>query len=183
MYSVGETSGGLEWVETQTDGFGGISGMSGVNASLASADGNDLYLAAAGSSSVIHFRRDPFSGTLTYGETITNGSEGGLDAMVMPSALAMSSDSTSLYVASNYDPGAVVAFHRDPVSGQLTFVQQTVEGFGGVLGLNGADGVIVTPGGEQVYLTGREQNTLAEFDRNAGDARVFCEQNFRMRSA
>src|SRR5204863_355693 len=53
-------------------------------------------------------------------------------------------------------------------TGALTFVQAKHDSVGGVNGLDGAEGVAVSPDGADVYVAGRNDNALAVFAREVG---------------
>jgi len=79
-----------------------------------------------------------------------------------------------LVCASLFVPEAVA----DP--GQLTFVEAESDGVGGVDGLYGAVTVAVSPDGAHVYATGRYDNAVAVFSRNATTGELtFVEAQFQ----
>jgi hypothetical protein len=87
----------------------------------------------------------------------------------------VSPDGAHLYVAGD-DDNAVATFARDATSGALSFVEQDMDGIGGVDGIDGAWGVAASPdpAGAHVYVTGDEEDAMATFSReglpvDAGD--------------
>src|SRR5688500_4078423 len=58
-------------------------------------------------------------------------------------------------------PGAAHA-----AEGDLTFLQSFTDGAGGVDGLSGANQVAISHDGENVYVAGRFDNSVAVFSRN-----------------
>lgn len=88
-----------------------------------------------------------------------------IDGLAEPVAVAVSPDGASVYAASSIDD-AISVFSRDAISGDLTFVQVMRHQVGGVLGLDGASGVVVSPDGEHVYTTGLFSDAVTVFDRN-----------------
>lgn len=89
-----------------------------------------------------------------------------VEGLAEPSAVALSSDGASLYVASSVDD-AVSVFARNPTSGDLTYVEVKRGEVAGILGLDGASGVAVSPDGANVYVTGLFSDSVTVFDRNA----------------
>src|SRR5439155_1324465 len=79
--------------------------------------------------------------------------------------VAVSPDGASVYVASKRGD-ALAVFSRDAVSGALTFVQAKFDGKGPVNGLDGAEGIAISPDGAYVYVAGRNDDALAVFGRN-----------------
>jgi 6-phosphogluconolactonase (cycloisomerase 2 family) len=105
---------------------------------LVSPDGSQVYVLAAGDTSIAHFSRDTASGALTYVGCITgavgNGPGGSGACAQLPKAteggdgsglggiyaLAISPDGRSLYTGAPFD-AAVSSFSLDPVSGDPSF--------------------------------------------------------------
>jgi 6-phosphogluconolactonase (cycloisomerase 2 family) len=90
-------------------------------------------------------------------------------------ATAISPDGRNLYAAA-VDGDAVVAFARDPRSGQLTVVgcvsEEPAAGCVDGQGLDGADGVTVSPDGQSVYVTARTSVAIASFTRDPVDGTI-----------
>lgn len=104
----------------------------------------------------------------------TNGVDG-LAGAFWP---AVSPDGKHVYVAS-FDDNAVAVFSRDPVSGALTFVEAQFDGVGGVDGINGAEGIAISPDGKHVYVAGAGDDAVAVFRRDStSGALTFVEAKF-----
>jgi 6-phosphogluconolactonase (cycloisomerase 2 family) len=71
-----------------------------------------------------------------------------------------------VYVAGFWDD-AVNVFRRDEATGGLTFVEFHQDGVAGVDGLNAAQSIALSPDGDFVYVTGRDDDGLAVFGRNS----------------
>jgi len=146
-----------------------------------SPDGGDIYVAAALSSALDIFARNPSTGSLTQagGGTgcivqaplagCTTGVQlGGADAV------AVSPDGSDVYVTSVLN-NSVTSFTRSPTSGQLT--QQTgtsacvlyVLAAGCSLGraLNAPEGLAVSPDGANVYAAAFASGAIDVLDRSA----------------
>jgi DNA-binding beta-propeller fold protein YncE len=104
-------------------------------------------------------------GSLTFVEQDKQGVSGvsGIDA---PLDVAASPDGKNVYVAGS-GSSAVATFTRDG-SGALTFLEADIDNAGGVNGISIAFGVAVSPDGKNVYVTGRNENGLATFNRDPG---------------
>ena len=81
--------------------------------------------------------------------------------------LAVSANGANLYTASDAEK-AIGVFTRNTGTGALTFLELQQEGVGGVTGLNGTNGVAVTPDGNCVYGLGQADDAVATFSRNLG---------------
>jgi len=114
-----------------------VSGLQGAVAVAVSPDGRSVYAASSVSSALAQFTRNGASGAITpagcVGDTTSVGADDAPCATRTPGlrgadAVLVSPDGRSVYVASA-DPGAVLAFTRDPASGAL----RQIAGPGGCL--------------------------------------------------
>ncbi|MFO7721889.1 MAG: hypothetical protein R6V49_01575, partial [Bacteroidales bacterium] len=89
--------------------------------------------------------------------------EGGVDGLDGAGAVAVSPDldgpggepgGEHLYVTGAVDH-AVVAFHRDPTTGALTFLEAVVDGAGEAVTLGGASALALSPDGHHLYSVER----------------------------
>jgi 6-phosphogluconolactonase (cycloisomerase 2 family) len=182
---------------------GGLdSGIDFPQRGVISSDGKSIYVVAADDASVASFKRRK-NGSLKYlgcltGETQTaaaaddctaipsatsGGGDSGLD---FPSAVAISSDGKSVYVASSGD-AAVARFKRNAKNGKLAYkgcvTGETATGDG--VGGNGACESVATvsvsgsgsglyvpssldlsPNGKSLYVTAQSDDAVARFARN-----------------
>ncbi|MFN8545346.1 MAG: beta-propeller fold lactonase family protein [Candidatus Binatia bacterium] len=102
---------------------------------------------------------------LRFVEAQQNG-VGGVANMLVPNTPAVSPDGKNVYVTAD-GSYAVVVFTRSLTTGALTFMESHVQGVGGVDGIAGANGVVVSPDGGYVYVTGGTSKAVAIFGRNA----------------
>lgn len=79
--------------------------------------------------------------------------------------VATSGDGAHVYATSDIDD-SIVVFTRSAITGALTYAFQKKDGVGGIDGLNGAFGLVVSADGKSVYATGEAEDKLARFDRN-----------------
>jgi len=94
-----------------------------------------------------------------------------MDPQITSPAGSASAGGKHLYVAA-YDDNAITVFTRDNTSGVLT-LSQSIADSGcaegpGDNGLCGVSSVIVSADGAQLYAAGRDDGTLAVFDRDSG---------------
>jgi 6-phosphogluconolactonase (cycloisomerase 2 family) len=102
---------------------------------------------------------------LTFVSSILGGEEG-LPFVPLLSGVAVSPDSGQLYVTSQFSDRLLV-FACDPATGEPSFLEEQVDGEGGVDGLAGAFDVAVSGDGHHVYATGSTDDAVAVFARDA----------------
>lgn len=168
VFTRNSSTGMLTVQQTLTDTTASAVALAGAAGVVLSADGAYLYLAAEDENAVAVYARNATTGSLTAVEVERSGS-GGVTNMASPFALALSPDGNHLYVAAPGGNGLFL-FSRNPTTGQLTFVEKKVDGSGGVDGLAGVRGVVVSPDGAHVYAAGTGENKLAIFARNTNSA-------------
>ncbi|WP_376690744.1 Calx-beta domain-containing protein [Wenzhouxiangella sp. EGI_FJ10409] len=151
-----------------------ISGLSGPRALAASADGDNVYVAAGGSPGfVVVFSRDSGSGELAFEQSLERGALDPVGNEVRgignASAVALSGDGSQLYIAGRADD-AVAIFNRNTAQdGRLSFENHHVEGQGGVSGIAAATSLAVSADGAQVYVAGHDSAAIAIFERTGND--------------
>jgi 6-phosphogluconolactonase (cycloisomerase 2 family) len=130
-----------------------------------SPDGAHLYATGNAGDGILMFERDAGTGILTHVQTLLDG-QCGVDGLDGANQVRVSPDGLHVYAVSDVDD-AVAVFSRDAVTGELTFVEAHFDGVSGVDGLDGAFSVAIAPDGKSVYVTGRDENALAAFSRDA----------------
>ncbi len=153
----------------------------GSEAIAISPDGKNVYVAASSSDAIAVFRRKGKSGTLSQGSgaagcIASGGGDGcaaatGLDG---PNSVAVSPDGENVY-ATSVDSDTVTAFSRDQSDGSLTQIgggagciaNAATSGCTTGRALDGADVVVVSPDGENVYVGSFFGNAVAAFARGA----------------
>jgi len=152
----------------------------GSRAVAVSPDGKNVYIAASKSDSIAVFGRSAKKGTLSQaagaaGCIAAGGAEGcatavGLDT---PNSVAVSPDGMNVYATSKKS-GSITTFSRDPSTGALSqlfgragcLATQSLPGCEPVRALAGADVVVVSPDGENVYVGAFFGNAVATFTRD-----------------
>jgi len=157
-------NGELALVETYRNGLNGVDGIDGAYDVTISPDGAHLYVTANDNDAVAVFSRNIKTGKLAFVEAQINGVNGveGLDGAMFAET---SPDGKHVYVT-GFKEHALVVFSRDIITGELTFVENHVNGVNGAKGLAQASGLIVSPDGKNVYVDGQEEDAVAVFSRN-----------------
>ncbi len=143
------------------DGFGSVDGLSGGNGVTVSPDGKQVLVTGDVDDALAIFNRNAATGTLVFQEAFFDGSDG-VDGLDFAHALAISPDGQQVFVSS-FDDDALAIFNRDAATGKFAFQGAFFDGFGGVNGLNGAEGIAVSPDNQQVFVSGELNDALAVF--------------------
>ncbi len=149
-------------VKNETNMVLGIGGAQGL---IVSPDGKHLYVAGAKDQAIGIFKRAVAEGEIEYLGFVQNGSNG-VEGLVDPQHLAMSSDGNYLYVTST-NSDALLVFSRNVLSGELVFIEKKQDGLGNVDGLSGPVEVQVSPDDRHVYVTAKEDGAICLFERNS----------------
>ena len=131
---------------------------------ILSTDGQYAYVTDFDNSSQL-VQRNASYGALTYGGLLRDG-VGGVDGLSGAFEVTLSPDGQHAYVAAGTD-NSVSWFERNASSGALTYGGLLRDGVGGVDGLSGAFGVILSTDGQYAYVTGMNDNAVSWFERNA----------------
>lgn len=153
----------LAFVESKTDGQGGVSGLAGAFSVAVSPDGTSVYVGGQGDNAVAVFTRNATSGALTFVEQQVEGVGGvtGIDNVV---AETVSPDGKHVYAVGI--SGGLAVFARNLGTGALTFVEAHFDGLAGIDGLAFARDVVVAPNGAHVYVAGLADDAIAIFSRD-----------------
>ncbi|HXU45145.1 MAG TPA: beta-propeller fold lactonase family protein [Thermoanaerobaculia bacterium] len=90
---------------------------------------------------------------------------GGIDGIRGNRGVVVTEDGRYVYAGGETDNGLTV-FSRDRDTGELTQIQVLKNGIGGIDGLGGANVVRLSPGEDNVYVSGFFQDSLAVFARD-----------------
>jgi 6-phosphogluconolactonase (cycloisomerase 2 family) len=168
VFARDPASGLLTFVEKKADGIGGVDGLAFPTAVVVSADGLNVYATGSGDDAVAVFARDGTTGGLTFVGRLKDGVNG-VDGLAGASALALSPDDLSLYVA-GADEDALAVFARNPATGALTFIEKQQNGAKTVNGMDVPLGVAVGPDGSYVFVAASSGRSICVFlrDRTTG---------------
>jgi 6-phosphogluconolactonase (cycloisomerase 2 family) len=123
----------------------------GARSILVSPNGEDVYVGGfSGMEPVSWYRRDAATGLLTFVQSYSNGQDG-IDGLGYPEALALSVDGRFLFVACS-DVDTLVAFERDPATGELSFFHTTHHIPDALDGLDYSGWMMIDPAGRHLYL-------------------------------
>ncbi len=159
MFDRDPATGELTYVQRYRDGVGGISGLNIVTDLDVSSDGGNLYAAGQGDDALVQFSRSSADGSLSYQETYVNGGSGiaGLNGVNVVQA-----DPGGSYVfASSSLEDALLMFKRDAASGDLTFLEEAIDGSGGFEGLDGAGILALWQTCPEIYVPGSRDDAVA----------------------
>ena len=127
-------------------------------------------MAGENESAIAVFSRNPDYGALTWQSVIGYGDEG-VAGMLSPQALGLSADDQYLY-ALGYGDHSVVVFARGSAAdtasnGDLTAVENIIDGYDGVSGLKGPTDIAIAGDDSNVYVTAFIDNSVAILKRLA----------------
>jgi len=165
--------GELTWLQTLTQGMGGVDGIAGAQgmAMQPVPDTPHLYVAGSFGSSIARFVRNA-DGTLSFASVVVGGNDGvaGLSGI---RDLAVSADGRQLLGVSTLS-NALVVFDRQadsnpepgsPAFGDLSFVQAQLSSIGAR-----PVSLAISGDGAHVYVAGQNSNTLAVLRRVTNSA-------------
>ena len=154
-----------------------LQGLAGASALAATPDGTGVYATGFIGDGVAAFTRTPATGQLTFVES-ERDNVGGVDGLNGAAAVVVSGDGAQVYVAGSAD-NAVVAFARDAATNGLTLLELERNGFGGVTGLLGPDGLALSNDGKHLYAAAAGSSSVAIFGRdNDAASATFGELDF-----
>lgn len=161
VFERDETTGGLSFIESQTDNINGIDGLEGANSLVISSDGEYIYVTGDKDESIAVFKRDVNTGMMTFVEVIKNNINGvvGLDGV---SGITIDGHGDYVY-ASAYGSSAVLVFSIDQITGELSFVETLIDNMNGVDGIEGAFCISITNDNKNVYVGGMSESSLSAF--------------------
>jgi large repetitive protein len=172
------STGRLSWVDTHDTSSPGFetATLQGPMAIRASADGKNVYVASRLSKAIVVLERDQNSGALSFIENQVHdqptreGSDVVVKGLTGVKALHVTDDGGHVYALGTEDH-ALSVFHRDPATGELTFIEayfnDTPDPAGNVIKhMNRPSGVISSSDGANVYVAARFGNAVQVFVRD-----------------
>lgn len=163
--------GSIAYESIERNGVDGVFGLDAVLGVEAEPDGQNVY--ATGSSSVLFnvipqivaFAWDPFSHENDFVTAVSLPSYPGLVFYIPPPRIGLAFPSTDTVLATHPIESTLSSFDRDPGSGALT-LDRTIEDGSGAIGLAGAQVVVATPDGRNVYVLGDDEELVTELTRD-----------------
>jgi len=167
VFSRNSNTGMLSYMTSFVNEENGITGLLGTAAVVVSADDEQVYAAGTGSDALVVFNRNTVTGSLTYKETLTDGTQNITD-LDFPVAFAVNEHFDEIYVA-DFGSNALLAFSRDENSDALDF-SFSERGSGlGITGLKGVVSATLSPDGNHLYAAGKDGDAMSIFNRNTDD--------------
>jgi 6-phosphogluconolactonase (cycloisomerase 2 family) len=157
-----KSNGKLDFINAKFDGTNGIDGLGSAWGVVVSPDGDNVYVASDSDDAVVSFKRRG-NGRLSFlnAKFDNVGDTQLLDGVV---AVDISRDGRHVYVAA-YGDSAVTVF-KPKHSGRLKFIEDEVEGEGGVENLSGAYDVVLSRDGRSAYVPGYNDDAIVTFRRS-----------------
>ena len=110
-----------------------VGGLDGADSVAVSPDGKHVYVAGYDEAAVAVFSRYETTGEVTFVEALKDG-QGGVDGLYGVATVIVSPDGGHVYAAAFGDDSLAV-LERNPVTGELTYLERHVDGVSGVDGL------------------------------------------------
>ncbi|MEP2012094.1 MAG: cadherin domain-containing protein [Balneola sp.] len=169
IFSRDQADGTLTYVDVIKDGTNGANNLAFTFGVDISADGKNVYAVSPADDAITVFSRNDTTGALTFVEDLGTSVASGMDG---PVSVTVSPDDKSVYVVSGSTDGLVV-FSRDASTGQLTFVEQHLDGVNGNLlgqAFNASsspiNNIAVTSDGGFLYVTSTDDSAVSVYTRN-----------------
>ncbi len=163
------SAGDLTFLQSFTDGSGGVNGLGGGSNAIVSPDGRQVYVASVADNGLAVFDRASDTGKLTFNQALINGqtdaSGNTISGLTGADCLIISPDGQYVYVGSATDD-AIAIFSRDTGTGKLTFLSDLVNNADGVTGLDSVKWITLSGDGQDLYAVGSNGNSLAAFSRD-----------------
>jgi DNA-binding beta-propeller fold protein YncE len=165
VFSRDPGTGALTFAQVLERGVDGIANdLLGVHVAVVSPDSQHVYVAARRNASVSAFGRDPDTGRLALIERLQSRvGDSPVNNLNGVRSLAISPDGQHIYVATT---DMLLGLSRDPQAGTLTLIQEFTDNTNGVDGLENGYSVAVSPDGQNVYVAGFDDDSLAVFWRD-----------------
>lgn len=157
-------TGALTFVEIEQDGVSGVDGLQLASSVYLSPDNSFLYATGLLDDAIAIFSRDSLTGELDYLGLVRDGVSG-VDGLDGASGVVVSNDGNHVYASAAFDD-AVAMFERDSITGMLTFLGARKQGVDVIGGLDGANGLAISPNDAAVFVAGLFDHAVVEFIRN-----------------
>jgi beta-lactamase regulating signal transducer with metallopeptidase domain/DNA-binding beta-propeller fold protein YncE len=161
IFSVSE-KGELSWVEESTGRDGSFDNARGI---AISPNGETIYIASAGASTLTVLDRDGDSGRVSIRQILRDGQEA--NGLAGAFSVVCSADGRHVYVSSGRFGGdnAVSVFKRQ-TDGSLKLVQELIGERSGLDPFSGGNEIMLSPDGRHVFAAGNGSGTVAHLSRD-----------------
>ncbi len=156
--------GALTFVAAYRDGIDGNDGLDKASDVSVSSDGKNVYVAGSGENKLATFDRNAVDGSLTFDDVMEDG-VGGVEGLAAVRSVQSSNDACHVWTSSPVD-NSVAVFERSLEDGDVTFIENAVDGLAGFDGLRGALMTALSPAGDHAYVAGAGEDALAVVFRN-----------------
>ena len=177
VFSRDAASGDLTFRQVLKNGLGGVDGLDLAYGLTVSPDGLNVYATGANEAAIAVFSRDASGGDLVFVQVLKNGQDG-VSGLARDYSVVVSPDGRNVYAA-GADDDSLVTFSRDLSTGELAFQQVIVNDLGGITGIKGVFALCLSPDGDNVYVAGYLDNSVAVFARNASTGLLSFVQSFQ----
>jgi len=178
IFSRDNESGTLTFVDTWFDGLNEADFLEGTRDLAVSPDGNHLYVLGSTDNAITVFQINNTTGELTWVEHITRDTEDeNLTDLLFPGNLVFAPNGTDLYVTMR-STDSLFHFNRNAGDGTLTVnaVFRNVDE--AISGLDGADDVLLSADGSDLYVAGDNNAAIAHFSRDTGNGTLTFQAAF-----
>lgn len=175
-------NGGLGFLESQKQGL-----SFGAFTATVSSDGNFVYVGTVDQGldpgSIAVFGRNGSTGALTLVQTVHPGVDG-VQGLAGVMSMVISPNGDHLYAVGGpginlFDQGTVTVFSRNESTGVLTYVEFFENGVNGAEGLAGSNSVALSPNGGHLYVSARDDDSIAVFDRGLVTGTLTFSEHYR----
>ncbi|MDJ0654108.1 MAG: beta-propeller fold lactonase family protein [Xanthomonadales bacterium] len=160
-----------------TTGIDGVTNLLSPAAVAVEPGDRHIYVAAADSAALVVLERDGVSGDVSFAGAIDEAGAGlslsGVSQLAFNDALP-----ADFLYASATDSDSVAVFQRDDATGLLTGVGEIRQGDATVVptqtvrGLTRAAGLVISPGGDDLYVASPAAGSITQFSRNAASGEL-----------
>ena len=112
VFKRNPVTGGLTFLEVQTEGIHGVDGLAATKSLTVSPDSQYVYVAGRDDNAIAVFRRNPGTGALTFVEAQKNGING-VNGLGWAYGVAVSPDNLNIY-ATGFQDNAIAVFRLPP---------------------------------------------------------------------
>ena len=177
VYAVGAADDGISWYDRNAttgaltfraflkDNQNGRDGLNGAQSLSISPDGKNIYVAGREEDAVSWVDRNTTSGEITFNGFLKNGNNN-VTHLNFPVSVRVSSDGKHVYIVGRED-NAISWFERNATNGDLTFSGFVENGANGISNLLAPENLILTSGGDFLYVSSPDANATLCFSRDS----------------